>query len=164
MQNPPGSPSNTYFAAVGGASGYDFNAGQSGYAYLSGSSLTAIGSTPSSSATNDIQPLGYNGPSETTIWTRIGDILTPNWVNTNGIVVANQVFYYDPVVDYIGITADVTAFNNAFGEDAQAVTVEFTGAIPTPEPGSFALLGLAMSLAMGIAGLVRVIRLKRLIA
>jgi hypothetical protein len=63
--NPP--VPNSYFGAVGGSGGSHMAPGNFGYTYLSGTSLAAAGSTPSSSATNDIQSLGYNAPSESTI-------------------------------------------------------------------------------------------------
>src|SRR5262249_1753657 len=51
----PFNSANPYFGAVGGYYGYTFKPGQSGYAFLSGTSLTPAGSPPSSSATNDLQ-------------------------------------------------------------------------------------------------------------
>jgi hypothetical protein len=150
--NPPGS--NTYFGAVGGSGGYHFASGNSGYAYLSDTSLVAAGSHPSGSATNDIQSLGYNAPSESTIWSRSGNVLTAQWVNSDGSQNPTQTIY-DPVVDYLAITGDLTTYNNAFGDNAEAVTFKFTGTLPTsavPEPGVYALLG---SLGLTGAALLR---------
>ena len=142
--NPPGS--HDYFGAVGGSGGYDFTASGDGYAYLTGSALVAAGSTPAA-ASNDLQVLGYNAPDESSIWSLTGDVLTGQWVNSDSTVVNPVQTFYDPFVDYLGITGDLSAYNSTFGDSAQAVTFEFTGALPTatPEPGTGALLGMTLA-------------------
>lgn len=158
-QTPPISSTNDYFAAVGGSGGYDMTPSVDGYAYMTSGSLTASGATPSSTpspSSDDLNELGYNGPEETTIWSHTGQILTPQWVNVGGTTYPNVVFY-DPVVNYIGITADLSGYNSDYGDGAVAVTLEFTTAFPntsTPEPASGALsvIGLA---AVGLAVKIR---------
>jgi hypothetical protein len=142
--NPPDS-ANPYFGGVGGSGGYDFKPGQVGYSYLSGTGLTAAGSLPSFTAGNSIQALGYNGPSESTIWSGSGQDISAQWVNVDGSKDSAQTFY-DPVGNYLGITGDLNAFNSAFGEGAYAVTLAFTGTLPpppttaVPEPSALVLL------------------------
>jgi hypothetical protein len=145
--NPPGA--NQYFGAVGGSGGYYMSSSQDGYTYLSGSALLPAGSTPTSS-TNDINALGYNGPDETTIWSIDGsNVLTAQWVNADSTVQSPAQTFYDPVVDFLGITGDLAGFNAQYGDGATAVTFEFTGVIPssTPEPATGALVGIALAAA-----------------
>ena len=139
MLNPPGS--NSYFGAVGGAISYYFAPGQVGYAYLSGTSLVAANSPPSSTATNDIQSQGYNAPSESTIWSLSGTQLTAQWTNSDGTQ-NPTVTAYDPFTNSLIITGDLNAYNFNFGDNAVAVTLQFEGTpVAAPEPSSFLLMG-----------------------
>jgi hypothetical protein len=139
LLNPPGA--NLYFGAVGGSGGYYFGPGDSGYAYLSGTSLVPANSPPSSTATNDIQPLGYNAPSESTIWSFSGSQMMAQWTNVDGTQ-NPTVIAYDPFLDSFIITGDLKSFNEEFGDNAVAVTFQFQGTpVAAPEPSSFLLMG-----------------------
>jgi hypothetical protein len=139
MLNPPGA--NLYFGAVGGSGGYYFGPGQIGYAYLSGTSLVPANSPPSSTATNDLQPLGYNAPSESTIWSFSGSQMMAQWTNSDGTQ-NPTVTAYDPFTNSFIITGDLNAFNHNFGDNAVAVTFQFEGTpVAVPEPSSLLLMG-----------------------
>lgn len=151
-----GNANNSYFGAVGGSGGFNFTSGALGYAYLSGTSLTAAGALPSLPATSDIEALGYNGPVESTIWSltaggHLGGVLNPQWVNANGTVSIASTFY-DGAVDFLGIVGDFNKFTSTFpGENAKLVSFEVS-AIPTPEPGSVVMgvMGLGMIAVLGL--------------
>ncbi|KAF8885526.1 hypothetical protein BD779DRAFT_1801348 [Infundibulicybe gibba] len=115
-----------FVGAVGGSGGFTFGSGKSGYAYLSGTGQTPASSPPSSSVGHSIQTLGYNGPAESRIWTLSCETrdLTAQWTNADGKTVPATVMY-DPAVNYIGITGDLSAFNAEFKEGAYAVTLTF---------------------------------------
>ncbi|KAF8885525.1 hypothetical protein BD779DRAFT_1533602 [Infundibulicybe gibba] len=123
-------PSYPFVGAVGGSGGFKFASGNVGYAYLSGTGHTNAFSPPSSKVGHSIQALGYNAPAESQIWTLDCGTraLTAQWTNVDGSTVPATVMY-DPVVDFIGITGDLGAFNTAFpNERAYAVTLTF---VPT---------------------------------
>jgi hypothetical protein len=141
--NPPGPNHN--FGAVGGSGSFNFAAGGGGYAYLSGTALTAAGATPQSVAT-DINSLGYDGPAESTIWSLTGNVLTAQWVNANSTTSATQTFY-DPVVNYVGIVGDLPLYNSTYGDNAYAVTFVATG-VPVPEPASLAAIGIPVAVSL----------------
>src|SRR6185312_3088605 len=103
---------NNYFGSVGGSSGYNFNAGQLGYTYFSGSALTAPGAAPTF-ASHDIQALGYNAPVESSIFSLSGSDLVSQWVNTDSSVFAAS-FFYDPSVDFLGQVGDFSKFASTF--------------------------------------------------
>lgn len=152
------SPAFPFVGAVGGSAGYNFAPGQVGYAYLSGTGHTDAGATPSFSAGHAIQSLGYNAPAESMIWSLIGDVLSAQWINTDGSAHPTSTFY-DPAVDFLGLVGDFSRFVSTFpNEGAYLVTLRFVGdfADPTdvPEPSSILLLGL------GLAGLAAVRRSK----
>ena len=154
--NHPGT--NLYFGAVGGSGGYNFSSSSDGYAYLTDTGLTAAGATPTSTST-DLQSLGYNAPAESTIWSFNGNTLGAQWVDANGTVVDPVTVFYDPTVNYLGITDDLSGYNSAYGDGAYAVTLDFTGDLgspaPTPEPESLSLL------ATGCAALYLKLRRRR---
>ena len=104
--------SSPYFGAVGGSGGYYFQSNNWGYAYLAGTSSIAAG--PPQSAVTSLQSLGYNAPAEATLWSHIGNVLTAQWVNSDSTQNATQI-YYDPIVDYIGITGSLAQYNSEFG-------------------------------------------------
>ncbi|KAJ7178846.1 hypothetical protein C8R43DRAFT_472035 [Mycena crocata] len=116
-----------YLGAVGGSSGYHFAHGQLGSAYLAGTGASPANSPPSSRAGTSLQALGYNGPAESQIWSMDCKTrgLSAQWTNTDLSQPATTIFY-DPVVDYLGITSDLEVFNGHFGsEGAYAVTFTF---------------------------------------
>jgi PEP-CTERM motif len=138
--------SNTYVGAVGGSGGYDFASNNPGYAYLAGTGLAAAG-PPSSSVGTSPQSLGYNGPAEATIWSRTGNTLSAQWENTDDTIAAATVFY-DPTVDFLGITSDLADYEAKYTDNSHAVTLVFTGTFPgttIPEPTSLAILGGALA-------------------
>ena len=141
--NPP--LSNHFFGAVGGAGGFNFASGQIGYAYVSGTALVPAGSIPTS-ASQDLQVLGYNGTVESTIWSLTGDVLSAQWINTDGSIHPAQTFY-DPSVDFLGIVGDLAKSSTFPGENASTVTLRFMATPDTavPEPTSAALLGVALA-------------------
>jgi hypothetical protein len=101
--------------AVGGSGGYNFNSGNLGYAYLSGTGHTPANSPPSFSAGHAIQTLGYNAPCESTIWyiNSATLALTAQWTNTDGSQPATSIFY-SPGVDFLGIIGDFAKFVATF--------------------------------------------------
>ncbi|WWC90513.1 uncharacterized protein L201_005449 [Kwoniella dendrophila CBS 6074] len=112
--------------AVEGSGGANFNSGQVGYAYLSGSGQTPQGSPPSTSAGNSIQALEYSGGSESTIWSLdcAGNVAA-QWTNADGSQPATSIFY-DGAVDFLGLVGDFATFQSTYpGENAQIVTVKF---------------------------------------
>lgn len=120
-------PAHPLIGAVGGSGGYNFNPGQLGYAYLSGTGHTPANSPPSSTAGHSIQSLGYNAPAESTIW--FVDCLTlditAQWTNADGSRPATSLFY-DPPVDFVGLIGDFNKFVSTFpGEGAYLVTLHF---------------------------------------
>ncbi|KAJ7284630.1 hypothetical protein C8J57DRAFT_1670092 [Mycena rebaudengoi] len=97
------------------------------YAYLAGTGASPANSPPSSSAGTSLQSLGYNGPSESQIWTVdcATRQISAQWTNVDYTQPATTIFY-DTAVDYLGITADLATFNHVFdGEDTYAVTFTF---------------------------------------
>ncbi|KAJ7090313.1 hypothetical protein B0H15DRAFT_838075 [Mycena belliarum] len=124
-----------YVGAVGGSGGYQFSSTTFGYAYLSGTGHTPANSPPSSTAGHSIQSLGYNAPAESQIWSLSGTthMFSAIWTNTDSSTVPATI-YYDPAVDFIGLTGSLTAFNLMFpGEGAYAVTLKFIPAIERRE-------------------------------
>jgi hypothetical protein len=120
-------PSHPFVGAVGGSGGYNFNAGQLGYAYLSGTGHTPVNSPPSSSAGHSIQSLGYNAPAQSTIWNiNTGTLaITAQWTNVDGSQPPTSIFH-DPSVDFLGIIGDFNKFTQTFpGEGAYLVTLQF---------------------------------------
>jgi len=121
------SPSQPLLGSVGGSGGFFFGSGQGGYTYLAGVTHTAAGSPPSSSAQTSIQSLGYNGPSESQIWTLNCDLtlsLTAQWTNMDGSQPPTTIFY-DPVVNYLGLTGDLATYNADYGDGATAMVFYF---------------------------------------
>lgn len=119
-----------YVGAVGGSGGYNFNTGSVGYTYFSGTGLTPANSPPSSSAGHSIQALGYNAPAESTIWILTGNVLSSQWVNTDGSV-RSAVFFYDAGVDFLGQNGDLAKFSQTFpGEGAFEVTINYVPTCP----------------------------------
>lgn len=143
--NPPGP--NDYVGGVGGSGGYYFASNQAGYAYLAGTALTGTGATPTS-AGSDLQSLGYDGPVESTIWSLDGDVLTPQWFNTDSTESLAEVFY-DPIVNYLGITSDLSGYNSDYGDGASPVEFEFTGPVPVPEPSTWAIMAVGAGVIFG---------------
>ncbi|KAJ7510358.1 hypothetical protein B0H11DRAFT_1958633 [Mycena galericulata] len=116
-----------YLGAVAGGGGFQFGQGQVGYAYLAGTGASPAHSPPSSNAGTSLQSLGYNGPSESQIWTvnckTLG--LSPQWTNTDSTQPPTTIFY-DPIIDSLGLTSDLDAFSAEFpSEGAHSVTFTF---------------------------------------
>ncbi|KAJ7454808.1 hypothetical protein FB451DRAFT_654716 [Mycena latifolia] len=120
-------PVHPYLGAVGGSSGYYFAHGQLGSAYLAGTGASAANSPPSSSAGTSLQTLGYNAPGESQIWSMDCKTrgISAQWTNSDSSHPPTTIFY-DPDVDYLGITSDLHVFNSDFSEEgAFAVTFTF---------------------------------------
>lgn len=114
---------------VGGSGGFELGQGRSDYVYLSGVGSTNAGSTPSDDAGNSIESLGYEAPSESAIFALSCNLeLGVQWVDDIGFTTPkSENFFYDPSVDYIGVTADLAAFNDAFpGEGGIPLTLKFS--------------------------------------
>ncbi|KAI5464365.1 hypothetical protein BGZ63DRAFT_401320 [Mariannaea sp. PMI_226] len=113
---------------VGGSGGYSFRSGAVGYAYMAGSAYTSPNSPPQYVG-NSIQSLGYNAPSESSVWTfdSSSGALSLKWTNAAGGPTAPNpaTIAYDPLGDYLFGTGDIDAFNSAFGEGAYAVSFVF---------------------------------------
>jgi len=124
-------PKHVLFGAVGGSSGYHLASGHLGYTYLSGTGHTDAGSPPSSTAGTSMQAVGYNAPSESQIWTLDCTTLqlTAMWTNTDNTQPATTTIFYDPAVDYLGLTGDLAVFQSVFSEHAFPVTFTY---IPVP--------------------------------
>ncbi|KAJ2927503.1 hypothetical protein H1R20_g9579, partial [Candolleomyces eurysporus] len=120
-----------FVGAVGGSAGYNFNPGQLGYTYLSGTGHTPANSPPSFEAGHSIQSLGYNAPAESTVWTVdcLTGSITGQWTNVDGSQPSTSVFY-NPAVDFVGLIGDFNKFVETFpNEGAFLVTLQF---IPSP--------------------------------
>ncbi|KAJ7086066.1 hypothetical protein B0H15DRAFT_845161 [Mycena belliarum] len=115
-----------YLGAAGGSSGYYLASGQLGSAYLASTGMTIADSPPSSSTGPSLQALGYTAPAESQIWSM--DCKTwgikAQWTNSDASQPPTTVFY-DPAVDFLGITADLDVYNGNFAEDAFSVTFTF---------------------------------------
>ncbi|KAJ7116361.1 hypothetical protein C8R44DRAFT_792296 [Mycena epipterygia] len=115
-----------YLGAVGASSGYHFSPGQLGSAYLAGTGASPANSPPSSSAGTSMRSLGYKAPGESEIWSmncRSG-VITAQWTNADSSQPATTIFY-DPSVNYLGLTSDLGVLNGHFGEGAYAVKFAF---------------------------------------
>ncbi|KAJ2927509.1 hypothetical protein H1R20_g9580, partial [Candolleomyces eurysporus] len=116
-----------FVGAVGGSAGYNFNPGQLGYTYLSGTGHTPANSPPSFSAGHSIQSLGYNAPAESTVWSVncLTGAVTGQWTNVDGSQPSTSIFY-DPAVDFVGLIGDFNKFVQTFpNEGAYLVTLHF---------------------------------------
>ncbi|KAJ2916699.1 hypothetical protein MD484_g3676, partial [Candolleomyces efflorescens] len=113
--------------SVGGSAGYNFNSGQLGYTYLSGTGHTPANSPPSFSAGHSIQSLGYNAPAESTVWfvNCLTGAITAQWTNTDGSQPSTSIFY-DAAVDFLGLIGDFNKFVETFpNEGAYTVSLHF---------------------------------------
>ncbi|KAJ3501582.1 hypothetical protein NMY22_g18879 [Coprinellus aureogranulatus] len=123
-----------FVGAVGGSAGYNFNPGQLGYTYLSGTGHTAANSPPSFSAGHSIQSLGVNGPTlmDVRSFTPFRYELYSFLTTTAPTIPAQPTtrIFYDPSVDFIGLIGDFDKFVSTFpNEGAVLVTLTF---IPVP--------------------------------
>ncbi|KAF8209936.1 hypothetical protein K438DRAFT_1810595 [Mycena galopus ATCC 62051] len=116
--------------AVGGREGYNFNPGNAGYAYLSGTGHSDANSPPSSSAGNSMESEDYNQPSESQIWrldyaTRA---LTAQWTNADSSNPTTNLFY-SKATQYVGLVGDFNKYLDVFPEsDDVLVTATFVPA------------------------------------
>ncbi|KAF8142736.1 hypothetical protein K438DRAFT_1994647 [Mycena galopus ATCC 62051] len=104
--------------AVGGNMGYNFTPGNLGYAYFSGTGHSDANSPPSLSAGTSMQSMGYNGPSESQIWTLdyATRALTAQWTNTDSSNPSTNL-YYSGTYRYLGLVGDFNKYVNVFPED-----------------------------------------------
>ncbi|KAJ7353313.1 hypothetical protein DFH08DRAFT_62543 [Mycena albidolilacea] len=88
---------NTNFGAVGGLGGYNFNPGNIGYAYLSGTSHLNASSPPSFTVGNSIR--GQKLPSESQIWSLDCPTgrLTAQWTNADSTNAPTNLVCPEPV-------------------------------------------------------------------
>ncbi|KAJ7914293.1 hypothetical protein B0H13DRAFT_2462179 [Mycena leptocephala] len=123
----------TPVGAVGGSGGISSGWGKSGeYAYLAGTGASPANTPPTSGAGTSLSSLGYNAPSESTIWALDCRTLevSAQWTNDDLSQPATTIFH-DPLVDFLGITADLKTFNAGFpGEGAVEMTFTFAPVIP----------------------------------
>ncbi|KAF8142724.1 hypothetical protein K438DRAFT_1877450 [Mycena galopus ATCC 62051] len=114
--------------AVGGSSGYNFNAGKLGYAYLSGTGHVDANSPPSNSTGTSMQSrLGYNGPAESQVWSLNYSTggLTAQWTNADSTKPTTSL-YYARTSNYVGLVGDFDQFVARFAwENAFLVTAAF---------------------------------------
>ncbi|KAJ6594867.1 hypothetical protein B0H19DRAFT_1284642 [Mycena capillaripes] len=101
--------------AVGGSDGYNFNPGNLGYAYLSGTGHSDANSPPSFSAGTSMQLNGYDEPSESQIWTLdyATRALTAQWTNADSSNPITHLFYAKHY-RYLGLVGDFNKFVDAF--------------------------------------------------
>ncbi|KAJ7618333.1 hypothetical protein DFH06DRAFT_97888 [Mycena polygramma] len=131
-------PSYTLVGAVGGSGGYNFQPNNLGYAYLAATGHTPANTPPSSTAGTSIQSLGYNGPSESQIWSLDCQTLelTAQWTDSDSSQSPTS-FFYDGAVDFLGLVGDTSKFAASFPGEGVVfglkfffVPVETTVAIP----------------------------------
>ncbi|KAJ7676912.1 hypothetical protein DFH06DRAFT_1466268 [Mycena polygramma] len=94
--------------AVGGTNGWNFQAGKVGYAYLAGTGHTNANSGPSSTAGTSMQSVGWEGPSESQIWSLDCQTyeMKAQWTNSDLSQPATIIFY-DPTSNFIGFTGEL---------------------------------------------------------
>lgn len=115
--------------AIGGSSGFYLQPGQLGTAYLAGVGHINANSPPSTTVGTSMQLIGYNGSSESQIWMLSCNLdISAQWTNSDGSQPVTT-FFYDPQVDYLGLTSDLAVLDSFFDESALAVTFTF---VPIP--------------------------------
>ncbi|KAJ6452935.1 hypothetical protein C8R45DRAFT_1112716 [Mycena sanguinolenta] len=104
--------------AVGGTGGYNFNPGDLGYAYLSGTGHSDANSPPSFSAGSSMQSAGYNQPSESQIWTLnySTGALTAQWTNADSSNPPTN-FFYTEAAQILGLVGDFNKLVDFFPQD-----------------------------------------------
>ncbi|KAJ6451115.1 hypothetical protein C8R47DRAFT_303854 [Mycena vitilis] len=123
-------PSTAYplLGAVGGSGGYyNFQPNNIGYAYLAATGHTPANAPPSTTAGTSIQPLGYNGPSESQIWSLDCQTLelTAQWTNLDASQPPTS-FYYDAAGDFVGLIGDTSKFAATFPGEGGVFGLKFT--------------------------------------
>ncbi|KAJ6451085.1 hypothetical protein C8R47DRAFT_1329773 [Mycena vitilis] len=130
-------PSYTLLGAVGGSGGFNFHPNNLG-CYLAPTGHTPANTPPSSTAGSSLQALGYNGPSESQIWSLNCQTLelTAQWTDSDFSQPPTS-FFYDGAVDFLGLVGDTAQFvrnfpgeNTVFGLKFFFVPVETTVALP----------------------------------
>jgi hypothetical protein len=93
-----------------------------------------------------LEALGYDAPSESQIWTLDCSLgITAQWTNIDGSEFISTLIrtlpstctlptaqpatsiFYDPVVNYLGLTGDLATYNNEFGDGATATVSNIVG-------------------------------------
>jgi hypothetical protein len=131
-----------YFGAIVGFSNSSSNLGpgNSNYAYLGGTVLTSLSSTPASGSNSFTAATGIDEAVESTVWSISGsNVLTAQWVNTDSTTASTNLLL-PAGQDFVVLSGDPIAFGSIFGDDA-LLTFNFvpTDISDAPEPSSFAL-------------------------
>ncbi|KAJ6540322.1 hypothetical protein B0H19DRAFT_1239669, partial [Mycena capillaripes] len=113
-----------YLGAVGAAAGYDLS--KKGYAYLAGVNTSPSSSPPDSTCGTSMNHFGYNGPSESQIWSMDCKTLeiTATWTNADYSQTPATIFYSSQY-DFLGLTGGLAKFNSVNQDNAAAVTMIF---------------------------------------
>ncbi|KAJ7473688.1 hypothetical protein B0H11DRAFT_2282541 [Mycena galericulata] len=123
--DPPDSR-NPYFGGVDSGSGALVE-GEAGFVYLSGTSGVRGNSPPSSSAGTSLTNSINHGGVESQIWTLDCQTkqVTAQWTNSDNSHPPTITIFYDPVLDFLGLTADLQALNSAHSDEAYGVVFTF---------------------------------------
>ncbi|KAJ7477912.1 hypothetical protein B0H11DRAFT_2424373 [Mycena galericulata] len=105
-----------FLGAVGSTDGYQLGPGEAGYAYLGSTDQVAANSPPVTGSSSVSQDQSYASAAESTIWSLDCNTLaiTAQWTNADGSQPATTIFY-DLWGQFLGLTSDIDAYNNAKG-------------------------------------------------
>ncbi|KAJ7664996.1 hypothetical protein B0H17DRAFT_951618 [Mycena rosella] len=108
-----------FFGAIVGfaSASNDFGAGSYNYAYLGGTTQTAVGSTPSPGGNSFSAATGIPESFESAVWTYnpATQAITAQWINTDGSAPATHIVYANDSNQVLTLTGDVSAFQGTFG-------------------------------------------------